>query len=228
MGCWSVVTLANNFPVSVFLCFQSRPEGSGGLDYVFLPLVEKRTGLRDGDVAFNLNKKAFPSKLSVVKKIFGTTSSNWDLLIPLTFIISFNTWSQLGDKGYLFSSCLLFLKKNLAKLFNVSLVSAGQKGKLILLNMCDVSGIPVPSPGTIFHFVFFPENGGFRCFQLYRSLVSKETEIMNNMELKCLFSFGLSSEELFSLPWGYLEQAGSRGNAQLGVVVEYFPFLVCT
>lgn len=68
----------------------------------------------------------------------------------------------------------------------------------------------MPSPGKVFHF-FSPENGRFGFFfQLYRSLVNKEAEIMNKMELKCLFSFGLSPLELFSLPQGYLEQAGVK------------------
>ena len=44
-------------------------------------------------------------------------------------------------------------------------------------------------------------------FQLYRSQVNMETEIMNNMELKYLFPLGLA--------WGYLERAGSRAEAML-------------
>lgn len=58
MGCWSVVTLANPFPVSVFLSFQTRPEGSGDLDYnpVFLPIVQN-IGLRKGDRDFQCKEK---------------------------------------------------------------------------------------------------------------------------------------------------------------------------
>lgn len=41
LGCWSVITLANTFPVSVLLSFQSRPEGGRGWTIIIIHIRHK-------------------------------------------------------------------------------------------------------------------------------------------------------------------------------------------